>query len=161
MARLAGRVIRDRPYAPTELPTGRLRETYETNVFGVVSVTNAMIPLLHAAAQSKIINVSSSLGSIASLADPNAPLWNYANLLAYNSSKTALNAITLIYAQSLRAEGITVNAIDPGYVATDLNGNAGFTSATDAGAAIAAQVVGLDAAITGTFLPLTGQAQAW
>ena len=106
-------ISRDRPHAPTELPADRLRETYETNVFGVVTVTNTMLPLLRNSNSARIVNVSSSLGSLASLANPDAPLWNYANLLAYNSSKTALNAITLIYAQSLRSERITVNAIDP------------------------------------------------
>lgn len=154
-------ISRDRPHAPTELPTDRLRDTYETNVFGVVTVINTMLPLLRQSISGRIVNVSSSLGSIASLANPEAPLWNYANLLAYNSAKAALNAITLIYAQSLRSEAITVNAIDPGYVATDLNGNAGYTSAADAGASIAGQVSKLDAGVTGTFLTLAGESQPW
>ncbi|TDW24180.1 SDR family NAD(P)-dependent oxidoreductase [Kribbella kalugense] len=154
-------ISRDRPHAPVGLPTDRLRETYETNVFGVVSVINTMLPLLRNSASGRIANVSSSLGSIASLSNPDAPIWQYANLLAYNSSKTALNAITLIYAQSLRSEGIAVNAIDPGYVATDLNGNAGHMSADDAGESVARELTKLDASVTGAFLTLNGETHLW
>lgn len=154
-------ISRDRPHAPTELPTARLRETYETNVFGAVTVSNTLLPLLRKSARGRIVNISSSLGSIASLADPEAPMWDYANLLAYNSSKTALNALTLIYARSLVNEGITVNALDPGYVATDLNGNAGFMSATDAGAAVAREITELDANVTGVLLTVEGRTEPW
>ncbi|MGA4792080.1 SDR family NAD(P)-dependent oxidoreductase [Nocardia sp. AB354] len=155
-------ITRDRPHAPTDLPIDRLRETYETNVFGVVTVINAMIPLLRRSASASIVNVSSSLGSMASLSDPNAPMWQYANLLAYNSSKTALNAITLVYAQTLRSEGIAVNAIDPGYVATDLNNQAGPLSADEAGASIALALKELDGnPATGAFLSLDGAHQPW
>ncbi|MCW2860141.1 MAG: dehydrogenase, partial [Actinoallomurus sp.] len=61
-------------------------------------------------------NVSSGLGTVAFLTDPDSPLWHYANLLGSNSSKAAVNAITLIYANSLREAGITVNALSPGSV---------------------------------------------
>jgi NAD(P)-dependent dehydrogenase (short-subunit alcohol dehydrogenase family) len=154
-------ISRDRPHTPTELPTDRLRETYETNVFGVVTVINTMLPLLRKSASGRIANISSSLGSIASLSNPDAPIWQYANLLAYNSSKTALNAITLIYAQSLRSEGITVNAIDPGYVATNLNNNAGYIPADEAGESVARELTKLDASVTGAFLTLNGETQLW
>jgi NAD(P)-dependent dehydrogenase (short-subunit alcohol dehydrogenase family) len=59
-----------------------------------VTVINTMLPLLRKSASGRIANISSSLGSIASLSNPEAPIWQYANLLAYNSSKAALNAIT-------------------------------------------------------------------
>jgi NAD(P)-dependent dehydrogenase (short-subunit alcohol dehydrogenase family) len=87
-------ISRDRPHPPTGLPVALLRETYETNVFGVVAVTNAMVPLLRKSSAGYIGNVSSSLGTVALLSDPESPLWQYANLLGYNSSKAALNAIT-------------------------------------------------------------------
>lgn len=154
-------ISRDRPHPPTELPVARLRETYEVNVFGVVAVTNAMLPLLRKSPAGCIVNVSSSLGAIASLSDPESPIWRYANLLAYNSSKAALNALTLIYTNTLRAEGIVVNAVDPGYVATDLNNHSGHLSAEQAGASIARQVVQFDTGLTGSFLTGSGETQPW
>ena len=154
-------ISRDRPHPPTELPVALLRETYETNVFGVVAVTNAMVPLLRKLAAAYIGNVSSSLGTVASLADPESPRWQYANLLGYNSSKAALNAITLIYAHTLRADGITVNAVSPGYVATDLNHHSGHLTAEEAGAHIARQITQPDREATGVFLSENGGTYYW
>jgi NAD(P)-dependent dehydrogenase (short-subunit alcohol dehydrogenase family) len=154
-------ISRDRPHRPTELPVALLRETYETNVFGVVAVINAMVPLLRKSSAGYIGNVSSTLGTVASLADPESPLWQYANLLAYNSSKAALNAITLIYAGTLRADGITVNALSPGYVATDLNHHSGHLTAGEAGAHIARQVTAPDTVATGVFLSENGGTHPW
>jgi NAD(P)-dependent dehydrogenase (short-subunit alcohol dehydrogenase family) len=154
-------ISRDRPHPPTGLPVALLRETYETNVFGVVAVTNAMIPLLRKSSAGYIGNVSSSLGTVASLSDPQSPAWQYANLLAYNSSKAALNAITLIYAHTLHADGITVNAVSPGYVATDLNHHSGHLTAEEAGAHIARQIIQPDTDATGVFLSENGGTYSW
>jgi NAD(P)-dependent dehydrogenase (short-subunit alcohol dehydrogenase family) len=154
-------VSRDRPHPPTELPVALLRETYETNVFGVVAVTNAMIPLLRKSSAGYIGNVSSSLGTVASLSDPESPLWQYANLLGYNSSKAAVNAITLIYAHTLRGDDITVNAVSPGYVATDLNHHSGHLTAEEAGAHIARQLTQPDTEGTGVFLSENGGTYYW
>jgi NAD(P)-dependent dehydrogenase (short-subunit alcohol dehydrogenase family) len=154
-------ISRDRPHPPTELPVALLRETYETNVFGVVAVTNAMVPLLRKSSAGYIGNVSSSLGTVASLSDPESPLWQYENLLGYNSSKAALNAITLIYAHTLRADGITVNAVSPGYVATDLNHHSGHLTAEEAGAHVARQITQPDGDATGVFLSENGDTYAW
>jgi NAD(P)-dependent dehydrogenase (short-subunit alcohol dehydrogenase family) len=154
-------ISRDRPHPPTELPVALLRETYETNVFGVVAVTNAMVPLLRRSSAGHIGNVSSSLGTVASLSDPESPLWQYANLLGYNSSKAALNAITLIYAHTLRADGITVNAVSPGYVATDLNHHSGRLTADEAGAHLARQLTQSDGEATGVFLSENGGTYSW
>jgi len=98
---------------------------------------------------------------VASLADPESPLWQYANLLGYNSSKAALNAITLIYARTLRADGITVNAVSPGYVATDLNHHSGHLTAEEAGAHIARQITQPDTDATGAFLSENGGTYSW
>ncbi|WP_026416943.1 SDR family oxidoreductase [Actinomadura oligospora] len=111
--------------SPSELAVAALRMTYETNVFGVVAVTNAMLPLLRRADAARIVNVSSELGSITLLSDPDGVYYPF-NLLAYNSSKTALNGITLSYAKELADTGIKVNAANPGYTATDLNAHTGF-----------------------------------
>jgi NAD(P)-dependent dehydrogenase (short-subunit alcohol dehydrogenase family) len=110
----------------TTLPT--LRTVFETNVFGVVAVTNAMLPLLRTSAAARIVNVSSEVGSIGSMTDPESPMWPMA-AVPYPSSKAALNMVTAMYAKELRDSGIKVNAANPGYCATDLNGNSGFRTA--------------------------------
>jgi NAD(P)-dependent dehydrogenase (short-subunit alcohol dehydrogenase family) len=154
-------ISRDRPHPPDELPGATLREIYETNVFGVVAVTNAMLPLLRKSPSACIGNVSSGLGTVALLTDPDSPLWQYANLLGYNSSKAALNAITLIYASTLRGTGIRVNALSPGFCATDLNSHTGHRSAEEGGAAIARQVTLPGHGPTGQFLSEDGGTHPW
>lgn len=153
-------ISRDRPHPPDELPVAALREIYETNVFGVVAVTNAMLPLLRKSPAGRIGNVSSGLGTVALLSDPGSPLWQHANLLGYNSSKAALNAVTLIYARSLAADGIRVNALSPGFVATDLNRHTGHLPAAQGGANIAEQIL-RDGTATGQFLSETGGTHPW
>ena len=154
-------ISRDRPHPPDELPVAVLREIYETNVFGVVAVTNAMLPLLRKSPAGRIGNVSSGLGTVALLSDPGSPLWQHANLLGYNSSKAALNAITLIYAGTLRGAGIRVNALSPGFCATDLNNHTGHLSADEGGAHIARQVTLPGDGPTGVFLSENGGTHPW
>jgi NAD(P)-dependent dehydrogenase (short-subunit alcohol dehydrogenase family) len=154
-------ISRDRPHPPDELAVATLREIYETNVFGVVAVTNAMLPLLRKSPSACIGNVSSGLGTVALLTDPDSPLWQYANLLGYNSSKAALNAITLIYASTLRGTGIRVNALSPGFCATDLNSHTGHRSAEEGGAAVARQVTLPGDSLTGVFLSEDGGTHPW
>ena len=110
---------------PSQTTLATLREVYETNVFGVVAVTNAMLPLLLRAAAGRIVNVSSEVGSIASMTDPDGPMAGMASI-PYPSSKTALNMVTAMYAKELRDTKVKVNAANPGYCATDLNGHNGF-----------------------------------
>jgi NAD(P)-dependent dehydrogenase (short-subunit alcohol dehydrogenase family) len=110
---------------PTDTTLATLRAVYETNVFGAVAVTNAMLPLLRRARAARIVNVSSELGSITAMTDPASPMFAMASV-PYPSSKTALNMITAMYAKELRDTPIKVNAANPGYCATDLNGNSGF-----------------------------------
>jgi NAD(P)-dependent dehydrogenase (short-subunit alcohol dehydrogenase family) len=110
---------------PSETPLDVLRTVYETNVFGVVAVTNAMLPLLRRAPAARIVNVSSEVGSIGSMMDPTSPLWPNA-AVPYPSSKSAVNMITAMYAKELRDTPIKVNAANPGFCATDLNGHRGF-----------------------------------
>ena len=101
-----------------------LRRTYETNVFGVFSVTKAMLPLLKQSAAGRVVNMSSGLGSLTQNSDPE---WGFAGAkpLAYNSSKAALNMMTVIFAAELKDTPIKVNAADPGFTATDLNQHRG------------------------------------
>jgi NAD(P)-dependent dehydrogenase (short-subunit alcohol dehydrogenase family) len=154
-------IARDRRRPPADLPVADLREAYETNVLGVVAVTNAMLPLLRKAPAGYVGNVSSGLGTVAFLTEPPPSLEPYASLLAYNSSKAALNAVTLMYARTLRADGIRVNALSPGFCATDLNGHQGVLTAEQGGAYIAQQVTSPPDGPTGVFLAETGGTYPW
>jgi NAD(P)-dependent dehydrogenase (short-subunit alcohol dehydrogenase family) len=136
--------------APSEATAAQLREVYDTNVFGVVTVTNHLLPLLRRSAAGRIVNMSSGLGSLAEASDPD---WEFAsyNLITYQSSKTALSAVTIAYAKELRETGIKVNAADPGFTATDLNQHRGYRTVEQA-AVIAVRLATLGAdGPTGTF----------
>ena len=122
-------IARGTPASQTDLDT--MREVYEVNVFGVIRVTNAMLPLLRRAPAARIVNVSSEVGSISSMTDPASPLAQMPASLAYPSSKAALNMITAMYAKELRDTPIKVNAANPGYTKTDLNRNNGFRSVAE------------------------------
>ncbi|TWB31965.1 SDR family oxidoreductase [Nitrospirillum bahiense] len=101
-----------------------MRRIYETNVFGAVAVTQAMLPLLRQAPAGRIVNVSSGLGSLTNMSDPRHP---YAGLAvpAYASSKAALNGVTAQLAKALKDTPIKVNSACPGHCATDLNRHSG------------------------------------
>jgi NAD(P)-dependent dehydrogenase (short-subunit alcohol dehydrogenase family) len=109
---------------PSAMALGTVREVFETNVFGVMAVTQAMLPLLRAAPAGRIVNVTSELGSLGNLRDP-AFAHRTVGSLGYGPSKTALNAITVAFANELRDTPIKVNSACPGYTATDLNGHRG------------------------------------
>ncbi|KAB1904106.1 SDR family oxidoreductase [Micromonospora sp. AMSO31t] len=121
----AGIIRADGAGLPSETTLDTLREVYETNVFGVVAVTNALLPLLRRAPAARIVNVSSEVGSIAVMTDPEGALFPLTSI-PYPSSKTALNMVTAMYAKELRDTPIKVNAANPGYCATDLNHHSGF-----------------------------------
>jgi NAD(P)-dependent dehydrogenase (short-subunit alcohol dehydrogenase family) len=121
--------------APSEASLDDMRALYEVNVFGPVRVTQAFVPFLRKAGQGRIVMMSSSLGSIGEQLDMTSATYGV-NLLGYNSSKSALNMITVSFAKELSAHGIKVNAANPGYVATDLNENRGHRT-VEQGAAIA------------------------
>jgi NAD(P)-dependent dehydrogenase (short-subunit alcohol dehydrogenase family) len=97
-----------------------VRAVFETNVFGVIAVTQAMLPLLREAPPGRIVNISSAAGSLTMNAEPTNPHRAMFGA-AYSPSKTALNAITLAFALELESTGIKVNAACPGFTATDLN----------------------------------------
>ncbi len=120
-----------------------LRRTYETNVFGVFAVTKALLPLLKKSEAGRIVNMSSGLGSLTQNSDPN---WGFAGVkpLAYNSSKAALNMITVIFAAELKDTPVKVNAADPGFTATDLNQHRG-TRTVEQGATAAVRLATLPA----------------
>jgi NAD(P)-dependent dehydrogenase (short-subunit alcohol dehydrogenase family) len=126
---------------PSQLGMDVLRRTYDTNFFGVFAVTKAMLPLLSRSDGARIVNMSSGLGSLTQNSDPGYQ-YARAKLLAYNSSKAALNALTIQFAYELRETPIKVNAADPGYVATDLNSHTG-TRTVEQGARIAVRLATL------------------
>jgi NAD(P)-dependent dehydrogenase (short-subunit alcohol dehydrogenase family) len=106
---------------PSEQSLAVWHKTFDVNLFGVVAVTQAFLPLLRKAAAARIVNVSSVLGSLSDSTDPASPYYNF-KIPAYNISKTALNAWTIHLAHELRETTIKVNAAHPGYVKTDLHG---------------------------------------
>lgn len=109
----------------TEVDVDVFRRTYETNVFGVVAVTNAFLPALRRSPHPRIVNMSSGTGSLTWSTGPN-PQFDFQAAgtgrgAAYRSSKTALDALTVFYAHALADDGIKVNALAPGLRATNLN----------------------------------------
>lgn len=120
---------------PSQQAVSEIRDVYETNVFGPIRVTQAFLPLLKSAGHANIVMVSSGLGSLGWLSDP-ANQYHGVNILGYNSSKSALNAVTVAFAKELTAAGIKVNSADPGYTATDFNGHSGHRTVEQAAAGI-------------------------
>jgi NAD(P)-dependent dehydrogenase (short-subunit alcohol dehydrogenase family) len=105
---------------PSGASVAEVRAVFETNVFGVIAVTQAMLPLLREAPAGRIVNVSSEVGSLTRHSDPSYP-YRSIQSVSYVPSKTALNAITVAFANELETTRIKVNAACPGYTATDLN----------------------------------------
>jgi NAD(P)-dependent dehydrogenase (short-subunit alcohol dehydrogenase family) len=104
-----------------------VRAVWETNVFGVISVIQTMLPLLRKSTAGRIVNVSSGLGSLTWISDPTC--WARAPFnVVYAASKTALNAVTVAFAIELEKENIKVNAVSPGFTATALNNFQGTDS---------------------------------
>lgn len=110
----------------------QFRDVYETNVFGVVSVTQAFMDLLQKSAEPRIVNVSSSQGSLTLHSDPNYKYYHHKGAV-YLSSKSALNMYTVVLAYELRDTPFKVNAICPGFTKTDFNNNRGTGTVEDAG----------------------------
>lgn len=110
-----------------------IKEVFETNVFGVIEVTQAFLDLLRQSPAPRIVNVTSGLGS---LTLHNDPTWKYYHVkgAAYQPSKAALNAYTIMLAYELRDTPFKVNAVDPGYTATDFNHHSGPGTVEDAAA---------------------------
>ncbi|MDN3054807.1 MULTISPECIES: SDR family oxidoreductase [Streptomyces] len=128
------------PEQPSTIDLETVRRLVETNVIGVIRVTNAMLPLLRRSAHPRIVNQSSHVGSLSLQTTPGADLGGISG--AYAPTKTFLNAVTIQYAKELSGTNILINNACPGYVATDLNGFAG-TQTPEQGAAIAVRLAAL------------------
>jgi NAD(P)-dependent dehydrogenase (short-subunit alcohol dehydrogenase family) len=146
-----------------EADVDSFRRTYETNLFGVVAVTNAFLPALRLSAKPRIVNISSGTGSLTWSTGPESRFPAVGSGAAYRSSKTALNALTVFYAQALAGDGFKVNALAPGLRATDLNSRAAASDGDPAeGAAGAVRLALLpDDGPTGEFLSWDGTAMPW
>jgi NAD(P)-dependent dehydrogenase (short-subunit alcohol dehydrogenase family) len=151
----------------TETDVEVFRRTYETNVFGVVVVTNAFLPALRRSAHPRIVNISSGTGSLTWSTGPNPQFDHQAagtgSGAAYRSSKTALNALTVFYSQALAEDGIKVNALAPGVRATNLNPRAAAVGGDPAEAAAAAVRLALlpDDGPTGQLFSWDGTVVPW
>ncbi|MFW6598982.1 SDR family NAD(P)-dependent oxidoreductase [Propionibacteriaceae bacterium Y2011] len=129
---------------PSTVDVDMVRAVFETNVFGVITMTNAMLPLLQRSPAPRVVNVASHAASLTLNSDPDGPLSALVPSAAYSPSKTALTALTVQYANELRKDGILVNAVAPGYVATDSNNHSGFLTVAQ-GAAILVRLATLGA----------------
>jgi NAD(P)-dependent dehydrogenase (short-subunit alcohol dehydrogenase family) len=114
------------------LPIEILRETFETNFFGTVQLTQCLLPLIRKAPAGRIVNVSSILGSLALHADPASRVYAR-KVFAYDASKTALNAFTIHLAHDLKDTPIKVNSAHPGWVRTEMGGDAAMLSPAEGG----------------------------
>ncbi len=147
--RLAGNEL---PRAADETADS-MRATFETNVFGLVRVTHAFLPLLQKSAAPVIVNLSSGLASLTDLSNPESYTHFYPGL-SYPASKTTINAITIQYAKAY--PDLRINAVEPGFTNTDLNGRTG-TQTVEEGATIIVRMaqIGPDGP-TGTFVSAHG-----
>lgn len=113
------------PYTVLEASPEQFKNTFDTNVFGVASVTKVFIELLGKSDQPRIVNVSSSVGSLTLQSDPTWPAYDYAKYGVYSASKAALNMYTVNLAYELRNTPFKVNAVCPGYTSTDFTDHNG------------------------------------
>ena len=135
---------------PSTASIEETRAIFETNVFGVILVIQAMLPLLLESPAGRIVNLSSTVGSLTLQSDPASPV-RAIQSVAYVPSKTALNAVTVAFANELQASSIKVNAVCPGFIATDLNNFRGTGSVEEgARAAVRMALLGPDGP-TGSF----------
>jgi NAD(P)-dependent dehydrogenase (short-subunit alcohol dehydrogenase family) len=145
---------------PSNVSLDEMRAVWDTNVFGVLAVYQAMLPLLREAPHARIVNVSSGVGSLKTNSDR---AFAYRTIFGpvYPASKTALNALTVAMAIELEEEGIKVNAVSPGFTKTNLNGYAGSeTVAAGAREAVRVALLGPDGP-TGTFTRWENETIPW
>ncbi|WP_414902029.1 SDR family oxidoreductase [Rhizobium cremeum] len=144
---------------PTVATVAAARRLMETNFLGTLAVTQAMLPLLRRSKAGRIVNLSTTLGSLAVNGDPTSPYYE-ARLMGYNASKAALNMLTVQMAAELKNTPIVVNSVAPGYVKTDLTGGNGFMTPEE-GARLPVEYALLGAdAVSGRFVAPDGPV-AW
>ncbi|WP_457349485.1 SDR family oxidoreductase [Sphingomonas sp. UYP23] len=142
--------------APSKTALAVVRETMETNFFGTLAVTQAVLPLLRQSLAGRIVNLSTALGSLATNGDPASPFYS-ARLIGYNASKAAVNMLTVQLAQELKGSSIVVNAVSPGFVKTDLTRGQGFLTPQDAAKTPVHYALLEDDTVTGRFVSASGE----
>jgi NAD(P)-dependent dehydrogenase (short-subunit alcohol dehydrogenase family) len=144
---------------PSTADREAVRRVLDVNFFGVLAVTQAMLPIVRNSPSGRIVMISSGLGSLTWNADPK---WSFAAVkpLGYNGSKATLNMMTVQLAWELRDTAIKVNTVNPGYTATDLNGNKGTQTLAEGAAEAFRQALAPDDAPTGGFFE-TGGVVPW
>lgn len=156
----AGIMVDDISKTPSQQSLATWRKTFDTNVFGLIAMTQAFLPLLRKAPAGRIVNVSSLLGSITHHADPASPIYDYKAPVSYNVSKSTVNAWTVQLAHELRDTSIKVNAIHPGHVRTDMGGETAPMEIVDgAKTSVALALIGNDGP-NGSFTHL-GETLPW
>ena len=145
---------------PSVVALDEVRAIWETNVFGVLAVYQAMLPLLRASPAARIVNVSSGVGSLARNADP---AFHYRQMFmpGYSASKAALNAMTLTMMIELEGSSIKVNLVSPGFTSTNLNGYEGTESLEDGSREVVRVARFRPDAPTGTFTGTEGAPIPW
>jgi len=113
------------PQNALETSVEHYHEVLDVNLYGVVRVTQSFIPLLQQSAEPRIVNVSTSVGSLSLQSDPKWPAYDYAKYAVYASSKAAMNMYTVHLAYELRDTAFKINAVCPGYTKTDFTGQNG------------------------------------
>ena len=148
-AGIEGRTADNGVIGASDETAGHMQALFDTNVFGVVRMLHAFVPLLQHSPAPVVVNLSSSLGSMTKATTPGTPQYAYPGV-AYPASKAAVNMITVQYAKAF--PGMRINAVEPGYTKTDLNGNTG-TQTAEEGATIIVRMaqVGPDGPTGGYF----------
>jgi NAD(P)-dependent dehydrogenase (short-subunit alcohol dehydrogenase family) len=156
----AGIMTDDQNRKVSEQSLATWRETFETNFFGLITTTNAFLPLLRKSEAGRIVNLSSILGSITFHSTPGSPVYESKNYASYNVSKSAVNAYTVQLAYELKDTKIKVNAAHPGWVKTDMGGEGAMMEIEDgAKTSVALAIIG-PAGPNGAYLHM-GEALPW
>jgi NAD(P)-dependent dehydrogenase (short-subunit alcohol dehydrogenase family) len=156
----AGVMADDRGKKVSEQSLDTWRETFDTNVFGLIATTDAFLPLLRKSDAGRIVNLSSILGSIEFHAKPGSPVYESKDTPAYNVSKAAVNAYTVQLAYELKDTKVKVNAAHPGWVKTDMGGEGAMMEIEDgAKTSVALATLGADGP-NGAYLHM-GESLPW
>ena len=149
------------PQSALEATTDQFKKAFDTNVFGVVRVTQAFVDLLRKSAEPRIVNVSSSQGSLTVASDPSSKYYNHKGAV-YQPTKSALNMYSIVLAYELRNTPIKVNMVDPGFIKTDFNNHRGTGTVEEAAARVSKYAMINSDGPTGKFFseeynPATGE----
>jgi NAD(P)-dependent dehydrogenase (short-subunit alcohol dehydrogenase family) len=151
----AGVAIEEGEGLPSTVRLDTIQRTFDVNFYGTLRVTQAFLPLVRQAPAGRIVNVSSTMGSVTALTSPGSPLAEIP-AFAYTASKTVLNALSGLLAVELRDTPVKVNSVCPGYNATDINNNSG-TQHPSEGAKVVVRAATLPAdGPSGTFFDVNG-----